>query len=40
MSDKGELKRDVGVFGSTMMGLGAMVGTGVFVSIASRPASR
>lgn len=30
MSDKGELKREVGVFGATMMGLGAMVGTGVF----------
>ena len=33
MSDKGELKREVGVFGATMMGMGAMVGTGVFVSI-------
>jgi len=27
------LKRELGVFGATMMGLGAMVGTGVFVSI-------
>ena len=27
------LKREVGVFGATMMGLGSMVGTGVFVSI-------
>jgi APA family basic amino acid/polyamine antiporter len=33
MNSKGELKRDVGVFGATMMGMGAMVGTGVFVSI-------
>jgi len=28
-----ELKREVGVFGATMMGIGSMVGTGVFVSI-------
>lgn len=27
------LERELGVFGATMMGLGAMVGTGVFVSI-------
>jgi len=27
------LKRELGVFGATMMGLGAMMGTGVFVSI-------
>lgn len=27
------LTREVGVFGATMMGLGSMVGTGVFVSI-------
>jgi APA family basic amino acid/polyamine antiporter len=27
------LKRDVGVFGATMMGLGSIIGTGVFVSI-------
>lgn len=27
------LKRELGVFGATMMGLGAMLGTGVFVSI-------
>ncbi|MBI1302063.1 MAG: amino acid permease [Alphaproteobacteria bacterium] len=27
------LKRDLGVFGATMMGLGSIVGTGVFVSI-------
>jgi APA family basic amino acid/polyamine antiporter len=27
------LKREVGVFGATMMGLGSMVGAGVFVSI-------
>ncbi|MEX0954043.1 MAG: APC family permease [Rhizobiaceae bacterium] len=33
MSERGELKREVGVFGATMMGMGAMVGTGVFVSI-------
>lgn len=29
-----QLKRDVGLFGATMMGLGSIVGTGVFVSIA------
>ena len=29
----GTLKRELGVFGATMMGLGAMIGTGVFVSI-------
>jgi APA family basic amino acid/polyamine antiporter len=28
-----ELKRELGVFGATMMGMGAMVGAGVFVSI-------
>jgi APA family basic amino acid/polyamine antiporter len=33
MNDTGKLKREVGVFGATMMGLGSMVGTGVFVSI-------
>ena len=33
MSNTGVLKREVGVFGATMMGLGSMVGTGVFVSI-------
>jgi APA family basic amino acid/polyamine antiporter len=27
------LRREVGIFGTTMMGLGAMVGTGIFVSI-------
>jgi APA family basic amino acid/polyamine antiporter len=27
------LRREVGVFGATMMGLGAIVGTGIFVSI-------
>ncbi|MEL7236967.1 MAG: amino acid permease, partial [Chloroflexota bacterium] len=29
-----QLKRELGVFGATMMGLGSIVGTGVFVSIA------
>ena len=29
----GTLKREIGVFGATMMGIGSMVGTGVFVSI-------
>ena len=28
------LKRELGVFDATMMGLGSIVGTGVFVSIA------
>ena len=28
------LKRSVGLFGAAMMGLGSIVGTGVFVSIA------
>ena len=27
------LKRELGVFGATMMGLGSIIGTGVFVSI-------
>jgi APA family basic amino acid/polyamine antiporter len=27
------LKRDLGVFGATMMGLGSIIGTGIFVSI-------
>jgi basic amino acid/polyamine antiporter, APA family len=31
--EKGVLNRELGVFGATMMGMGAMVGTGVFVSI-------
>jgi APA family basic amino acid/polyamine antiporter len=29
----GKLKREVGVFGATMMGIGSMIGAGVFVSI-------
>ncbi|MCA9165317.1 MAG: amino acid permease, partial [Planctomycetales bacterium] len=29
----GTLRREVGVFGAVMMGLGSIVGTGVFVSI-------
>jgi APA family basic amino acid/polyamine antiporter len=29
----GTLRREVGVFGATLMGIGSMVGTGVFVSI-------
>ena len=33
MSNVGSLKRELGVFGATMMGMGATVGTGVFVSI-------
>lgn len=28
-----QLKRELGVFGATMMGLGAIIGTGIFVSI-------
>lgn len=32
-NQNGKLKREVGVFGATMMGIGSMVGTGVFVSI-------
>jgi basic amino acid/polyamine antiporter, APA family len=31
--DRTMLRRDVGVFGATMMGMGSIVGTGVFVSI-------
>ena len=27
------LEREVGLFGATMMGLGSIIGTGVFVSI-------
>lgn len=30
---KGQLRRELGIGGATMMGLGSMVGTGVFVSI-------
>ncbi|PHQ36125.1 APC family permease [Rhodopirellula bahusiensis] len=30
---QGQLRRDVGLFGAMMMGLGSIVGTGVFVSI-------
>jgi len=33
MATSGKLKREVGVFGATMMGIGSMVGAGVFVSI-------
>jgi ABC-type uncharacterized transport system permease subunit len=33
------LRRELGLFGAVMMGLGAMVGSGVFVSIGSTPAS-
>jgi basic amino acid/polyamine antiporter, APA family len=29
----GALRRDLGVFGATMMGLGSIIGTGIFVSI-------
>jgi APA family basic amino acid/polyamine antiporter len=36
MSDGGKLKREVGVVGATMMGIGSMVGSGVFVSIGIR----
>ena len=28
-----QLRREIGVFGATLMGLGSIVGTGVFVSI-------
>lgn len=28
-----QLKRELGVFGATLMGLGSIIGTGVFVSI-------
>lgn len=31
--ESGVLRRELGVYGATMMGLGAMIGTGVFVSI-------
>lgn len=33
MQTSGTLKRELGVFGAVMMGLGSIVGTGVFVSI-------
>jgi APA family basic amino acid/polyamine antiporter len=33
------LRREVGIFGATMMGLGAMVGTGIFVSIGNAAGS-
>jgi APA family basic amino acid/polyamine antiporter len=33
MREVGILRRELGVFGATMMGIGSMVGTGVFVSV-------
>lgn len=33
MTQQPQLRRELGVFGATMMGLGSIVGTGVFVSI-------
>lgn len=33
MAQQGSLKRELGVFGATMMGMGSILGTGVFVSI-------
>ena len=33
VSQPSELKRELGLFGATMMGMGSIVGTGVFVSI-------
>lgn len=33
MNSTGQLKREVGVFGAVMLGLGSILGTGVFVSI-------
>ncbi|MDJ0555087.1 MAG: APC family permease [Microcoleaceae cyanobacterium MO_207.B10] len=33
MTSSPQLKREIGVFGATLMGLGSIVGTGVFVSI-------
>ena len=33
MGDAIKLKRELGVFGATMMGLGSIVGTGIFVSV-------
>lgn len=32
-SQQNVLKRDLGLLGATMMGLGSIVGTGIFVSI-------
>lgn len=34
MASTPQLRREIGVFGATLMGLGSIVGTGVFVSIA------
>ncbi|MCL4215846.1 MAG: amino acid permease [Candidatus Hydrogenedentes bacterium] len=33
MGGAGKLKRELGVFGATMMGLGSIIGTGIFVSV-------
>lgn len=33
MANSASLRRELGVFGATMMGLGAIVGTGIFVSV-------
>jgi APA family basic amino acid/polyamine antiporter len=33
LSTSGSLRRDIGLAGAILMGLGSMVGTGVFVSI-------
>ena len=34
MAENLKLKREVGVLGATILGLGSIVGTGVFVSVA------
>ncbi|MCA9895612.1 MAG: amino acid permease [Anaerolineae bacterium] len=33
MAQAGQLKRELGIFGAVMMGLGSIVGTGIFVSV-------
>jgi len=33
LSEVNRLRRELGIFGAVMMGLGSMIGTGVFVSI-------
>ena len=33
MAQAGQLKRELGIFGAVMMGLGSIIGTGIFVSV-------
>ena len=39
LTDMNQLKRELGIFDATMLGLGSIVGTGIFVSVAIATAS-